>query len=202
MIRYNAQKNMLLIILLLIFVGFTLYIYSGMLEANPKMRNLEHSSYCMAFDPNKEQIEKAQNIKIEKFKVYDCDSSGFCCVSYEYKELTPESEITRPEISSSDLQQEEIESRYADLVNQVEKYENLMFKCETIRNANQFNDLMVEINTLDSKHNLENAMLDFNIKIEPESKLYNEVSNAIKKSNYIQDGIDECLDRKALEIWK
>ncbi len=135
-------------------------------------------------------------------KNYEGDHMRSYCVSYNYLELPDKSETTRPEISSKDLQQDELDSRYNSLINLIEKYEKLMLKCETIRDATQFNDLMVEINTLDSKYNLETAMLDFDIKLEPEYKLYDEVNKAIKKSNYIQDGIDECLDRKASEIWK
>lgn len=36
-----------------------------------------------------------------------------------------------------------------------------MLKCETLGNTTQFNDLVMEINILDSKYNLENTMLDF-----------------------------------------
>ena len=71
----------------IVVLVFALYFYSGILEANPKMRGLEHESYCMVWKPEKESLEREKNITIEKLRIYDCDGRGFCCVSYEYKEL-------------------------------------------------------------------------------------------------------------------
>ena len=92
-------KKIILVVFLIFLAVFILYIYGGILEANPQMKGLKHTSSCMVYDPSKEKLEKQHNIKIEKLRIYSCeDRSGIapgghhysmksCCVSYEYKEL-------------------------------------------------------------------------------------------------------------------
>jgi len=92
-------KKIIVSIFVILFVGFILYIYGGILEANPQLRGLKHDSLCMVYDPTKEKLEKQYSIEIEKLRIYSCEdrsgiaSDGYhysmksCCVSYEYRDL-------------------------------------------------------------------------------------------------------------------